>query len=164
MHITRLILPAVTALVLALPAKVSAQALWAEEHGDIGVGYEDEGRGFEPHPHWHIEGGTGDGTIRADEEFDAADLNLVVPNIAHALATRNADLGWAPIGVGAGETFWRISTNSLSGIPYLGWATEELADADWDGDITFALTGLTGLGDISVYHFPDSDLTFLWAS
>ncbi len=164
MHITRLILPAFIALILALPARVSAQALWTGGHGDIGVGYENEGSGFELHPHWHIEGGTVDGIPRVDEEFDAADLNLVVPNIANTLVTRNADPSWNPIGVGAGETFWRLSTVSQAGVPYLGWATEELVVTDWDGEITFALAGLTGPGDISVYYFPDGDLTFLWAS
>jgi len=161
MHITRLILPAVTALVLALPASVSAQALWTEGHGDIGVSY--EGGEF-LHPHWHIEGGTVDGTPRPDEEFDAADLNLVVPNIGNATATRNASPSWDPIGVGAGETYWRLSQNPLAGVPYMGWATEELVLSDWNGDITFSLTGLTGPGDISVYYFPNGDLTFLWAS
>jgi len=161
MHITRLILPAVTALVLALPARVSAQALWTEGHGDIGVGYESG----ELHPHWHIGGGTVDGTPRPDEEFDAADLRVVVPNIPNAKSTRNADSSWAPIGVGAGETFWRIPQNSSVGVPYFGWAAEELVDADWDGDITFALTGLVAPGHISVYFFdPDGNLTFLWAS
>lgn len=164
MQIRRLILPAVTALVLSLPAHVSAQALWTEGHGDIGMAYEDEGSGFEVHPHWHIEGGTVDGTPRADEEFDTADLTLIVPNIPNALATRNASSSWDPIGVGAGETFWRISTNPLTGVPYLGWATEDLNVADWVGDLTFSLTGLNAPGDISVYYFPDGDLTFLWAS
>lgn len=164
MHITRLILPAVTALVLALPARVSAQVLWTEGHGDIGMAYEDEGGGFEVHPHWHIEGGTVDGTPRPDEEFDTADLTLVVPNIPETQAIRNANSSWDPIGVGAGEAFWRLPTNPLAGVPYMGWATEDLAVLDWVGDLTFSLTGLNAPGDISVYYFPDGNLTFLWAS
>lgn len=141
-----------------------SQALWTAGHGDIGVGYEDEGGGFELHPHWHMEGGTVDGTPRADEEFDSGSLVLVVPNIPNALATRNASAIWDPIGVGAGETFWRISSNSQAGVPYLGWATEELDETDWLGDITFTLSGLVAPGDLSLYYFPDGELTFLWAS
>ncbi len=164
MQIPRYLLPVVVVLVTALPVRVSAQVLWTEGHGDIGVGYEDEGSGFELHPHWHIEGGTVDGTPRPDEEFDSSDLRLVVPNIPNAVAARNASAIWDPIGVAGGETYWRISTNSLTGVPYLGWATEELDVLDWTGDISFALTGLTAPGDISVYFFPDGNLTFLWAS
>jgi len=149
-------------LTFALVISSSAQAavLWTEGHGDIGVGYE----GGELHPHWHVEGGTVDGTPRPDEEFNPADLNLVVPNIPNAKTTRNASPSWAPIGVGAGETYWRLSTNPLPGVPYMGWATEELLNLDWTGPITFALTGLVAPGNISVYYFPDGDLTFLWAS
>lgn len=146
------------------PATGFTQMLWTSGHGDIGVGYEDEGGGFTLHPHWHIEGGTVDGTPRPDEEFEADALWLVVPDSPSTQAVRNSGANWAPIGVAAGETYWRLSTTSQSGVPYLGWATEELDPADWVGDITFTLAGLTAPGDISVYYFPDGDLTFLWAS
>lgn len=146
------------------PVTGFTQMLWTSGHGDIGVGYEDEGGGFALHPHWHIEGGTVDGTPRADEEFEPADLWLIVPDSPSTQATRNANASWAPIGVAAGESYWRLSTTSQTGVPYLGWATEELDPADWVGEISFTLTGLTAPGDISVYYFPDGDLTFLWAS
>lgn len=151
-------------LALTPLASSKAQSTWTSGHGDIGVGYEDEGSGFELHPHWHLEGGIVDGTPRTDEEFDAADLTLIVPNNANATATRNASSSWDPIGVGAGETYWRLTSNSQIDVPYLGWATEELAVADWSGDISFTLSGLTGPGDVSLYYFPDGNLTFLWAS
>ena len=144
------------ASVLSLPA----QAVWTSGHGDIGVGYE----GGELHGHWHIEGGVVDGTPRPDEEFEPDALWLVVPDVPQTQAIRNANSAWDPIGVGAGQPFWRLSSSSQSGVPYMGWATEELEVSEWTGDISFTLTGLVGPGDISVYYFPDGDLTFLWAS
>ncbi len=141
-----------------------AQSTWTSGHGDIGVGYEDEGSGFELHPHWHLEGGVVDGTPRNDEEFDAGDLTLLVPNSANATAIRPASSDWAPIGVAAGETFWVLPGNSQPGVPYLGFATEELSIGDWNGDIAFTLSGLTGPGDVSVYFTSVGTPTFLWAS
>jgi len=155
---------ALAALSWVLPSTIlSAQSEWTDGHGDIGVGYEDEGSGFELHPHWHIEGGTVDGTPRPDQEFEAADLTLVVPDNTDTQSVRPAGSDWDPIGVAAGEGYWTIPNTSTVGVPFMGWATEELTPANWDTPITFALTGLTGPGDISLYSISTTP-NFHWAS
>ncbi len=160
MRFLRHILLSSASLLLALATPVSARMLWTEGHGDIGFGYEDG----VVEPHWHIEGGTVDGTPRPDEEFASDALRLIVPNVPAAKSTRNSDPSWAPIGVAAGETFWRLPSGATAGVPYLGWSTEELDESDWEGDLTFTLSGLTAPGDIALYYFPDGEKTFLWAS
>lgn len=160
-------LTALAVLLLAVTAAPAfSQALWTTGHGDIGVAFE----GGELEPHWHIEGGTVDGTVRPDEEFEAGDLRAVLND--PAIATRQANSAgrdWDPIGVAAGETFWRIPSGPVDGIPYLGFATEEgFVPADWATGITFRLTGLlapTG-GHYSLYRFDTNtgDLVFDMAS
>lgn len=160
MHALRPAFLSAITLLLLTSSPASAQLIWTEGHGDIGFAYED-GTAF---PHWHIEGGTVNGTPRADEEFEPGNLSLIVPDIPGAKSVRNADPSWAPIGVAAGEPFWRLSSGPVSGVPYLGWATEELDPSEWLGGISFTLTGLTAPGDIALYYFPDGEKTFLWAS
>lgn len=159
-------LPALTALLLALPATPAfSVALWTEGHGDIGVAF--EGGALEPH--WHIAGGTVDGTPRPDEEFEAGDLIAILNDPAKATRQANSSgRDWDPIGVAAGQTFWRIPTSPVAGIPYLGFAAEEgFVPADWSTGISFTLTGLTtpAGGHFSIYHFDTSgDLVFDMAS
>ena len=138
-------------------------ASWTSGHGDIGVGYENEGSGFELHPHWHISGGTVDGIVRPDEEFDANALTLIVPDNANTKGSRPAGSQWDPIGVSEGEDYWTLPQNSIAGVPFTGWATEELTAADWNGQISFELSNLNGPGDVSLYQFTPS-LTFLRSS
>lgn len=149
------------AAALALPsASLFAQSEWTDGHGDIGVGYE----AGELEPHWHLHtGAVVDGSsLGSDDEYEAGDLQLILPDNADTQSTRPASSAWDPIGVGANEEYWTLPSSSTPGIPYLGWATEELDPAKWS-DITFTLTGLTGPGDVTVFSGSPNP-NFHWAS
>ncbi len=160
-------LSAVLTLGLAITAMPAySQMLWTDGHGDIGVAF--EGGALEPH--WHIEGGTVDGMPRPDEEFEAGDLVAVLDDPARATRQANSSgRDWDPIGVAASETFWRISSSPVAGVPYMGFAAEEgFTPPEWLTGITFTLTGLVAPsgGAFSIYHFDTNtgDLVFDMAS
>lgn len=146
----------VIAIALSSPAFA---ALYTSGHGDIGVGYEDEGSGFELHPHWHLGpnavvdtnpvGNAPDG-----EEFDAGDITAEVASSLLISMPNDAAL-IAGTGVAAGGDLWRLPQSEIAGVPFLGIATEELGPADWTGDITFELgsvTSPTGSGNFSIWQ------------
>lgn len=136
----------------------------------IGVGYVDEGSGFELEPHTHVEFGTIDGVNFPDNgvgyEYEAGDLTIQVP--ASTLSTRDAGSQWDPIGVAAGESFYFLPQSSTEAdslnAPFAGIGTEELAPADWTTDITITLTGMTGPGEFSLAKVALGTPTFYMAS
>ena len=144
----------ISLLTLSLLASISlahAQPVWTLGHGDIGIGYDTAG-GFEPH--WHL-GEDGeevviDGIPQSNDpngfEFKPAELILEFS----ASSPRPAGAAWNFIGVGDGEPVWLLpdtsSDSNLAGVPFLGFGTEELNPADWNGNIVLTLTGITGSG------------------
>jgi len=153
-----LLVPAIAGLLL-FSHSGAAQGLLTAGHADIGVGYEDEGSGFELHPHWHTHAGAVvDGTPEpADGEYDAGDLTAVVPASREFIAPINATFNTGT-GVAAGDSYWTLPQGNVSGVPFLGLGAEELDSADWTGDITFAFDSATspsGTGNFSLYQFDD---------
>lgn len=133
---------------------IFGQAIYTQDHGDIGVGYENEGSGFELHPHWHlgpnaIVDGSPVGNAPDGEEYDAGDIIAQVPDDPLA---RPASTQWDFLGNNAGEDLWILPQTEDPTKPFLGLATEELTLADWTGNISFTLSGFTGPGDFSLYQ------------
>lgn len=166
LSLLRIFPASVTFAILASSASAQTPARFTAGHGDIGVAFE----AGQLISHWHIDGGTVDGIPRSDEEFSPGGLVAGLGDDATAIRQSSSPgRDWDPIGVAAGETFWRIPSVSTSNIPFLGFAAEEGFDpADWSGGIVFTLTGLTAPGGafFSIYHFdPNSgDLVFDMAS
>ncbi|MBK8267857.1 MAG: hypothetical protein IPK83_05955 [Planctomycetes bacterium] len=119
---------ALTFLVLGTASNAVADVEeWTEGHGDIGIAYED---GW--NLHIHAEGATIGGVEYLDQEFETGDVRIVVPALAEAIRPGGAE--WAPIGVGAGQSYWAISQTEVVGVPFVGFGTEEISAGDFVGD------------------------------
>ena len=86
-------------------------------------------------------------------EFEADDIIVNVP--AGTTTTRPTDAAFDPIGVPGGQRINVMpqteAASEMAGVVFLGWAAEELTAADWNGDLTWTLSGVTGPGKFSVY-------------
>jgi surface-anchored protein len=112
---------------------LQAQIPYTTGHGDIGVGYDSLGKAFDPH--WHL---------GEDEEFAPHEVEAVV------YSTGASPLGLASaLGVADGTEIGVAGSSAHQ--PNLGFATEELDPADWDGMITLSLTGWSGPGQFALY-------------
>lgn len=119
-----------------LSPSLKAQAIYTSGHGDIGAGYDDIAKAFEPH--WHIAAGAVvDGSpLLLDEEYAPVDLN------ARTSATRTSPNGLSSvIGLADGSTIYAAGSSTYQ--PNLGFSVEELVPGDWAGDITVTLSGWT---------------------
>ena len=87
-------------------------------------------------------------------EFEAADLIINVP--VGTTTTRPVAAEFDPIGVPAGQRINLMPqtepASEAAGVVRLGWAAEELTAADWSGDLSWTLTGVSGPGAFSVYE------------
>jgi surface-anchored protein len=110
----------------------SAQVIYTDDHGDVGVGYDDIAAEFEPH--WHLGAGAivNGSPIPADEEYEPGNL------IARTETTRFSPTDSSSVlGLADGSSIWVLGRGGLTTYqPDIGWATEELNPTDWIGDIT----------------------------
>jgi surface-anchored protein len=130
----------------------TAQSVYSTGHGDIGVAY--EGGALELH--WHIEGGTVDGVVRPDEEFEADELVAVTGFAFNEPDGRPTGGAWDPIGNNAGDKTWYFSSSGLdsdnNNTPFIGLASAELDPNDWSTLLTWAVTDVSGPGQFSVWQ------------
>ena len=127
--------------ILALSALFSATQtlkadLWVGGHGDIGIGL--VGNKLDLHLHFadavDKEGG---GSIPAGE-YAPGDHTIFVPGPS---VDRPSGSQWDFLGAPT-DKIWFVPASSDPNKPYLGWATEELSPADFNGNITVRLTSL----------------------
>lgn len=123
-------------------------------HADVNLEF--DGSNLEIGFHTEFTGGhtTITGGAPQQNEFEAADLIINVPT--GITTARPTGAGFDPIGVPAGQ---RINVmpqtepaSEAAGVVRLGWAAEELTVADWNGDLSWTLVGVTGPGAFSVYE------------
>lgn len=112
---------------------LQAQVFYTTGHGDIGVGYDPAEQAFEPH--WHL---------GEDEEYAPNEGVAVIQSAGTSPIGSSSALG-----VPDGTSIWVAGSSARQ--PNLGFATEELDPADWDGEITLSLTGWTGPGEFALY-------------
>lgn len=145
---------------MLVTSTVGAQISFLEAgHGDIGVAY--EGGSFAPH--WHIGAGAvvNGMTLDSEEEFEPESLIVLVKNVP---VPRPAAAAYDPIGIGAGERFWRLPMSGAGDEPELGIATEELFFEDWLGQISFTLVDFSGPGQFSLYRVNAGTPVFFMAT
>lgn len=129
-------------LALLSSPTLRADNLYTSGHGDIGVAYEDPGEFF---LHGHLGGGAVVNGVALEgegEEFAPEDFTTVVPD--GQKFTGGLPATYDPIG-SAGQ-FWYIDAVQKAGVPFFGFATEELDPSDWIGPITFTLTTVVSPG------------------
>lgn len=164
-----LVLLAALAVLTASTAPSTARAdnLFMSGHGDLGIAYEDG----EWDLHVHVEGAVVNGVWVDDEEYEADEIVILVPNSSAESRIANVPgvLNYDPIGVAAGVTFWKLEQTqgaaAADNAPFLGIATEEIDGSDFVGPITLTLLGVSspsGNGHFSVYQnaVPGPDFFF----
>ena len=123
-------------------------------HADVNLEF--DGSELEVGFHTEFTGGhtTIAGGAPQQNEFEASDIVISVP--AGTTTTRPVATEFDSIGVPAGQRFNVMpqteAASEAAGVVFLGWAAEELTAADWNGDLTWTLTGVTGPGTFSVYE------------
>jgi len=134
--------------------KAGAQPLYTSGHADLGIAYE----GGEWDLHVHAEGAMIDGTEFLDQEFEADDVIINVPESVKVVDQNTSELFDIPesLGLTQGEPFWNLMQNlsdaDMTDSPFLGMAAEEVDPADFDPDsITIALTGFSGPGEFTLW-------------
>jgi surface-anchored protein len=140
---------ATAALLFSAPAQA---VLWTAGHGDLGLEGDDGVLEFEVHV-GEDDPATVGGMAVSDTGYEPGDIEIAVAN-RQILNSSDNDL-LNGLGILSGDAI-SILPNSESfsdrlGTPLLGFGLEELNSAEW-GDITFALTGVTGPGFFSVYQ------------
>lgn len=122
--------------------------VYSNGHGDIGVGYEDGGLFL----HYHfgtnaVINGTalGAGLDPEEYEFDPTDVaTLVTRQSSFSRPADGAVLDFLGI-TGDSASIWNLPQNRVTGVPFLGFATEELPlDLFVSGE--WAVTGWSGSG------------------
>ena len=136
---------------------------YTDGHADIGLGYEGPGELF---LHYHFEGATVGGTRQNDAEFEPEDVYTRVPDSQglnfDSVPPQFQFTGITPDGTAASD-FWFLPQGNVSGVPFLGFATEELNAGDWVGNLSFALTGMrftpfgTGVAGQEVFSLWQND-------
>jgi len=128
-----------------------AQTLWTAGHGDLGIHF--HGGGLEPH--WHL--GEDNETVVLDgvpQSFGAAGTEYEAPDLVAETglsSPRPVGTSWDFLGNSAGDPVYLFPEPEDFSTPYLGIGTEGLDVADWNGNITLTLSGMTGPGEFSLY-------------
>ncbi|MGF1633594.1 MAG: choice-of-anchor M domain-containing protein [Phycisphaerae bacterium] len=135
-----------TGLLAALTAGVSLAAVPAfaavpltDSHADIGIAFEDGA--WDLHIH--------DEDTDIEYEFDEAFFLVDLSSGTNALRPAGSQFDF--IGVGAGEGYFLLASTPQAGLPYIGWATEEVEPGVFDGNITVQMVGARGPGVMSVF-------------
>ncbi|MCA1963696.1 MAG: choice-of-anchor M domain-containing protein [Prosthecobacter sp.] len=122
---------------------------WSAGHGDVGLAYEDGE--LDLHLHLHEGAVINEAALEAEAEFDPADVVIKVGEAAHQIASSAIAAG---VGVSEGAPVWILPTAENAELPFVGFGTEELDPADWDGDLHLHLESVSspsGTGHFTVY-------------
>ena len=119
----------------ASPATLKAD-LWVGGHGDIGIGL--VGNTLDLHLHFADAVDKGGGGSIPAGEYGPGDHTIFVPG---PTVDRPAGSQWDFLGAPT-DKIWFLPASNDPNKPYLGWATEELSPADFNGNITVRLTSL----------------------
>lgn len=146
------------ALVLALAGAGTALAQnnYTSGHGDIGIAYEEDGTFF---LHGHLgSNAVVDGMTLGGpdgEEFEPEDFTTVVPESEEIVVPPGLGTTfYSGTGTSAGDSLWILPQSEKPGVPFLGFATEELVSGEW-GNITFTLGSVfspSGTGHFSAWQ------------
>ncbi|WP_309400356.1 choice-of-anchor M domain-containing protein [Cerasicoccus maritimus] len=133
-----------------LSASVLMGADYTYGHGDIGIAYEDEGEGPEFFFHYHL----GATSNLGEGEYEVSDITTVLPYSQLASAPSDTTFN-TMTGTTAGSDIWVLPLSEVTGVPFLGFAAEELDPLEFPSGATFTLDSVTspsGSGELSVWQ------------
>lgn len=125
------------ALLAAAALSARGQTYIAEDHVDIGIGY--DAGAFDLHIHQEEP---------VDTEYAPDEAVFLIGDNARQVSPGGAFAGF--LGA-AGNAVWVLPSTETSGLPFLGFGTEELTASDWLSNISLSVTGVNGPGEFSIW-------------
>jgi len=121
---------------------------WSAGHGDITAEYHEGNWEFGYHfgePDKTPATGGGTPAFRAGDqnEYEAGDLTVYVPDNVNSQFSRPAGISWAFTGVASGAAMHRIPSTEFVNLPYVGFAAEDLNPLDGWGPMNFRLDSVS---------------------
>ena len=136
-----------SSLILSLGTlPLSAAVVISGGHIDVPAFGYDSLDGFEPH--LHNEGGPTGAIVNGvreetDSEYEADEAIIQIP-LTSTTSLNSVTYFWLP------DNATQASNN---GTPFVGFGLEELTPADWNGNMTLKLIGITGPGDFLLWTY-----------
>jgi surface-anchored protein len=119
--------------------------VYTDGHCDLCADYEDGVLDLHYHFHATGPGFDEDGNVLIGE-YEPTELYTRVPD-----STKTAiPSGYGFLGA-VGSDVWLLPQNQISGVPFLGFGTEELDPDDWSTKINYTLISAIGPGDVSMW-------------
>ncbi len=145
---TRRVWVIVVAMFVATEVKAE-HAAYSDGHADIGVAYAGPGA---LELHWHMaDGAVVNGSSIMESEFEPSEIRAIVPTFS-SFARGASDPTWSFIGNSAGATTYFLPNTPTSGIPYLGFGSEELDALDWlTPNLSWSISSYSGPGHFSMF-------------
>jgi len=134
------------ALAAIFSAPLASAAVYSGGHADYGLAYEDGVLHF----HFHAEGAIVDGIEVDDAEYEIRDVTTLVSSAA----METLPFDFPALGASAGQSIWILPQAQNESLPFLGLATEELAQSEW-GNLTFTLGNVvspSGSGEFAIWQ------------
>ncbi|MCU0791867.1 MAG: choice-of-anchor M domain-containing protein [Opitutaceae bacterium] len=133
-------LPLLAAASLALATQAFAQIELPADHADLGIGFHDN----ELELHWHLED--------LELEYKPHEAYVFIPLSSSIL--RPAGAAWDFTGAIAGGTIYLApELDQTPNVIFLGLGSEEIANGTFAANtLTFALTGIVGDGEFSLWQ------------
>ena len=130
-----------------------AQTLVDNVHADIAIGGEFVGDVWEWEPHIHDE--------TNNVEYEDLANTLLIANALTATTSSDAPLDNALYAdlFSTSSVVYHMDQNEQAGELFLGFGSEELDPAQWNGALTFTTTSVTGPGDLVIFSYPYSIVT-----
>jgi surface-anchored protein len=138
------------AVLLAATRPLCADSIpvYASGHCDLCADYEDGGLSLHYHFHATGPGYDEDGNTLVGE-YEPSSLYTRVSDATKT--TVPSDPAYSFLGESAGSNVWILPQNQTSGVPFLGFGTEELEPDDWSTGISYKLVSANGPGEVSMW-------------
>jgi len=127
----------IASISLAAAFGVHGQTYIHDGHVDIGIGY--AAGEFDLHVHQEL-------PIEAEYAPDEA-----IFRVSEAGLVSSPGGAFTSILGPTGSSAWVIPSSQVAGLPFLGFGTEELVEAEWLSNITLSLTAVNGPGALSIW-------------
>jgi surface-anchored protein len=136
------------AFLTATVERANATPVYASGHCDLCADYDPSEGTMELHYHFHAIGpGYDEDGNTLVGEIDPSELYTRVSDATKTTVPS----GYGFLGASVGSDVWILSQNPTTGVPFLGFGTEELDSDDWSTGITYTLLGVSGPGECSMW-------------
>lgn len=128
----------------------NAGLVYSGGHCDLCADYDETENALELHYHFHDGSpGTTEEGVSLIGEISPSELYTRVSDATKTTTPDNSAYDF--LGVPANSDIWILPQAQMTGVPFLGFGTEELDPADWSTDISYKLISVDGPGEFSLW-------------